>query len=259
MRGCVLIGVWGAGKTSVYRRTIARLVDQGCQSLIAMPQAATLTTHTYAPGSPHEHATAILSWLDSLTGFLEELDHRFQSSTLPGHRSAPEWTPTCVLEGLGFDAPVYGLPLARHTLLGIEHRLTALDLHLIVLRVPARRVRVQCVESTRAQRGPKWATYLERFGPDDDTRAEYIQRGQDRLLRWAHTSPLPLHVIDTDTGDWDAYARQVADLITAPGKATHDRHPPTEPTPATDADSPRASPGRPPSSSTRPRSATPIR
>lgn len=244
MKGCVLIGVWGAGKTSVYQRTMARLVDQGCQSLITLPQAATLTTHTYAPGGPHEHAASILSWLDSLTAFLEDLDHRFQASTLPGHRFAPAWIPMCVLEGLGFDAPVYGLPLARHALLDIEHRLAALGLLLVVLRVPAQRVRAQCVDATRAQRGPKWASYLERFGPDDQARAEYVQRAQDTLVRWAHSSPLPLHVIDTETGDWDAYARQVANLITSSSKAKHDQRRPIAPMPAAGADSPLASGGR---------------
>jgi hypothetical protein len=255
----VLVGVWGAGKTSVYERVNARLFDAGCQALISLPQAATITTHTYAPGGPHQHAAAILSWLDSLTGFLENLDYRFQASTLPGHRFAPAWTPTCVLEGLGFDAPVYGLPIARHALLSIEHRMAALGLHLVLLRVPAHRVRAQCVESTRARRGSKWAAYLEGFGPNDDARAEYVQQRQDRLLRWVRSSPLPLCVIDTDTGDWDDYARQVADLITLSGKAIHDRHRPTAPTSASDADNRRASRGLPRGSSTRPRSATPTR
>lgn len=253
----MLAGVWGAGKTSVYRRTIAQLVADGCQSLITMPQAATLTTHTYTPGDPHEQATGIRSWLDNLTAFLEDLDHRFQASTLPSHRFAPVWTPTCVLEGLGFDAPVYGLPLPRHALLAIEHRLAALGLHLVVLRVPGHRVRAQCVESTRVHRGPQWISYLERFGPDDQARADYIQHAQDSLLRWAQKSPLPLHLIDTVTGDWDTYAYRVAELITSPPKARHDQHRPSVPNAAAAADSPPASGDRRPASSTPRQSAAP--
>lgn len=214
MRGCVLTGVWGAGKTSVYKRTVAQLVKGGCESLVAMPQAATITTHTYSPGQPGDHATAILSWLDALTAFLEEIDRRFQASTLPRHRFAPAWTPTCVLEGLGFDAPMYGLPLNRADLRDLEHSLQALELHLVLLRVPDHRIRVQCVESTRLHRGAKWARYLERFGPTDAARAEYIQRAQDNLIRWAQTSPMPLYVVDTAAQDWDAYARQITRLLT---------------------------------------------
>lgn len=213
MRGCVLAGVWGAGKTSVYLRTVARLVKDGCQSLIAMPQAATITTHTYAPGQPHEHAANILSWLDALTAFLEEMDRRFQASTLPRRRFAPAWTPTCVLEGLGFDAPMYGLPLDRAVLRDLEKRLGALGVHLVLLRVPDHRIRVQCVESTRLHRGAKWARYLEGFGPTDSARADSIRHAQDNLMRWAQTSPLPLCLIDTATQDWDAYARQVTHLL----------------------------------------------
>lgn len=218
----MLAGVWGAGKTSVYQRSVARLVANGCQSLIAIPQAATLTTHTYAPGSTADHVTSIQSWLSNLAAFLDDLNRRFQASRLPNHRFAPAWTPTCVLEALGFDVPVYDLPLPREALLDIERCLAAIGLHLVVLRVPSCRIRAQCVESTRAHRGPKWTQYLNEFGPDDQTRAEHIERAQDRLLRWARTSSLPLHLIDTDTNDWDDYAREVTDLITGQQKATHD-------------------------------------
>jgi hypothetical protein len=210
----VLAGVYGAGKTSVYQRTVARLVKDGCQSLVSMPQAATITTHTYAPGQPHDHAANILSWLKTLTAFLEEIDRRFQASTLPHHRFAPAWTPTCVLEGLGFDAPIYGLPLDRALLRDIEQRLGDLGLHLVLLRVPDHRIRTQCVESTRLHRGPKWARYLESFGACDAARAEHIGRVQDELMRWAQTSPLPLSIIDTATQDWNIYAGELPTFST---------------------------------------------
>ncbi len=213
MRGCVLAGVWGAGKTSVYQRSLGRLVAAGCESLIAMPQAATITTHTYTSGAPHEHAAHILSWLDHLTAFLEETNRRFQASTLPKHRFASAWTPTCLLEGLGFDAPMYGLPISRDVLTSVEQRLAALGVHLVLLRVPDDRIRAQCVESTRHHRGPKWARYLESFGSTDARRAEHIRQVQAELIRWAQTSPLPLQVLDTTTQDWDAYSRHVAELI----------------------------------------------
>ncbi len=213
MRGCVLAGVWGAGKTSVYHRTLGHLVAAGCESLIAMPQAATITTHTYTPGEPHEHAAHILSWLDRLTAFLEETNHRFQASTLPQHRFAPAWTPTCLLEGLGFDAPMYGLPISRNALTSVEQRLTGLGVRLVLLRVPDDHIQAQCVESTRHHRGSKWARYLEGIGSTDAGRAEHIRQVQAELIRWAQISPLPLQVIDTTSQDWDAYARHVAELI----------------------------------------------
>ncbi|SFB64755.1 hypothetical protein SAMN05216266_1477 [Amycolatopsis marina] len=243
MRGCVLTGVWGAGKTSIYQRLAAQLIAQGCQSLITLPQAATLTTHTYAPGTPAKHAATIHSWLNNLTEFLEDLDHRFTSSSLPHHRFAGAWTPTCLLEGLGFDVPVYRLPLPRQSLIGIEHRLAAIRLRLVMLRVPTQQIFVRCIESTRVHRGPKWAAYVDSFGLNDAARTRYVEHAQDRLLRWAKTSPLPLHVLEVDTDDWDDHARALSDLITTPSQATrHQRHP-TAPTPATDAHSPRASTG----------------
>ncbi|MGH3763124.1 hypothetical protein [Actinophytocola sp.] len=97
---------------------MARLIGGGCQSLITLPQAATVTTHTYAPGDAADHAAGILSWLRNLTAFLDDVDRRFQSSGLPNHRFAHAWTPTCVMEGLGFDLPIYELPASRQAVLG---------------------------------------------------------------------------------------------------------------------------------------------
>ncbi|QUH06443.1 hypothetical protein HUO13_33340 [Saccharopolyspora erythraea] len=205
--------MWGAGKTSVYQRIVERLVDADCQSLIAMPQAATITTHTYTPGAPHEHAALILSWLDRLTAFLEETDRRFQASTLPRHRFAPAWTPTCVLEGLGFDVPMYGLPISREVVRNIETRLAALGVHLVLLSVPDDRIRARCVESTRQHRGPKWARYLEKFGATDAARSEHIRQVQAELIRWVQTSPMPRQVLDTAAQDWGSYASRVVRLI----------------------------------------------
>lgn len=241
MRGSLLAGVWGAGKTTVYQRCVGRLITDGCQSLIALPQAATLTTHTYTSGTASDHLAGIRSWLDNLTSFLEDLDRRFQASTLPSHRCAPTWTPTCILEGFSFDIPVYGLPIGRHSLLGIEHQLAAIGLHLVVLRVPNHRIRQQCIESTRAQRGPRWSAYIDGFGPDDRARTEYVERAQDRLMHWADTSPMPSHVIDVNANDWNDYANEISSLIMSPPKATHDGHHPNAPTPAAAAHSHRAS------------------
>lgn len=244
MRGCVLAGVWGAGKTSVYERVVARLITSGCQSMIAMPQAATVTTHTYGPGDEEDHALGIKSWLDNLTAFLGDVDHRFQRSALPSHRFASAWTPTCVLEGLGFDLPVYELPAPRNALLEIEHRLADIGLYLVVLHVPSSRIRDRCVEATRRNRGPRWTEYINAFGPDDPARAEHIRRAQDRLLHWALTSPLPLHVINVDAGSWDDHAREITNLIISPPRTTHAPRHPNAPTHAGAADSHLASPGR---------------
>lgn len=215
MRGCVLTGVWGAGKTTVYQRVVERLVADGCQALIAFPQAATITTHTYAPGDDHEHATGMRSWLDRLAGFLEDVDGRWAASTLAGHRFAPQWHPTCLLEGLGFDIPVYDLPVARSSLLCVERRLAALGLSLVLLRIPSDRILDVCLNDTRQHRSPKWTHFVEGFGADDAARAQHIDTVQNRLLEWVDTSPIPLHVIDSADQDWDQLAGRVLELITA--------------------------------------------
>lgn len=60
-------------------------------------------------------------------------------------------------------------------------------------------------------------------------------------MHWAQTSPMPSHVIDVKIGGWDDHADEIANLITSPLKATHDRHHPNAPMPAAAAGSHRAS------------------
>ncbi|MGJ7905513.1 hypothetical protein ACOQFL_03420 [Actinopolyspora sp. H202] len=181
-----------------------------------MPQAATITTHTYRVGNRHDQTAELLRWLDVLTCFLEDLDQRFQASTLPTHRFAFQWTPICLLEGVGFDLPLYELPVDRDQLWSHEQRLADLGVRLVVLRVPTTAILNQCLVSTRAYRGTKWGDYLQRFGTDDRERALCLDRLQRRLLEWAYSSPLPCHIIDSDDKDWDTHARRVCELISTP-------------------------------------------
>lgn len=209
----MLAGVWGAGKTTLMRACAARLAEHPCDHLIVVPQAATVTTHTYTHGSAVEQAASMSAWIENLTGHLEVVDAAWRASTLPGHRFAPQWEPTALVEGLGFDVPVYGLPLPREEMREREARLAALGLRLFVLAVPPERVREQCVRSTRLHRGPRWGAYLEALGVDDDARAARVARAQDALMRWATASPLPLTVLDVDPGGDERTARTVLTAI----------------------------------------------
>ncbi|MEU6190238.1 hypothetical protein [Nocardia sp. NPDC047038] len=222
MRGCVVVGVWGAGKTTVYQAVLTRLVAAGCESLIAMPQAATLTTHTYTDSDPAKQAEAMVEWIEHLTTFLCDVDRRFRTSTLPRHRFAAEWTPTCLLEGLGFDIAVYDLPVSRARLLDSERRMADSGLELVVLRVPPQRILHRCLRSTRTVRGPKWAAYVDGFGSTEQQRVDHIARAQDRLLRWVESSPMPSHIIDAGADDLAPAVAFVTELITSSQVTTRD-------------------------------------
>lgn len=56
---------------------------------------------------------------------------------------------------------------------------------------------------------------------------------------------MPVRVIDSGSGDWDRFAREVTRLITSPPKARHDQTHRTGPNPATSADSHRAAADQP--------------
>lgn len=253
MRGCVIAGVWGAGKTAIYRRVLSAIVSLGCDHLLALPQAASITTHTYRPGSPSEHAEALLSWLRTLSGYLDDVDTRFRASSLPRHRFAPCWTPTLLGEGLGFDVPVYELPVRRAALMAREEELARLGIDLVMLHVPRQAILQQCVVATRHHRGPRWARYLTRFGADDAAIASCIAERQDELLHWARTSPMPTHLISTGGGRWDDYAAQVTRVIIGSGRASLLRSPPSRPSGGAARDSQPPSSPRPPAPRTRSR------
>jgi hypothetical protein len=209
----VLAGVWGAGKTTLMRACATRLAAHPCDHLIVVPQAATVTTHTYTRRSAAEQAAGMGAWIETLTGYLEVVDAAWRASTLPGHRFAPQWEPTALIEGLGFDAPVYGLPLPREEMREHEARLACLGLHLFVLAVPPERIREQCVRSTRLHRGPRWGAYLETLGAADDARAARAAAAQDALMSWAAASPMPLTVLDADPDDYERTARTILTAI----------------------------------------------
>lgn len=251
MRGAVLAGVWGAGKTTIYRRVLTTLVSRGCDHLLALPQAASVTTHTYRPGNPREHGDALLGWLQKLGDYLHEVDTRFQASALPRHRFGVHWTPTLLAEGLGFDIPIYDLPLPRDELAATEERLAMLGIDLVLLQVPSPVIHQQCVISTRQHRGSRWARYLATFGADDTAITARIVARQDELLRWARTTPMRTHVINTQSQLWDDYAEHVTRVITGCGRASLSPPHPNRPTDAAASSSPAPSPDCPPAASIR--------
>lgn len=215
MRGAVLAGIWGAGKTSTYRRTLAALAGH-CDHLLALPQAATVTTATYTSGTPAQHADTVHTIAENLTTYLTSIETRWQASSLPRHRCAARWTPTLLLEAGPLDLPVYRHelgPVSRPRAAVTEQRLADLGIHLVMLNVPEQHVRAQCVESTRAQRSSRWDHYLRRFGEDDEQTAAAFIACQRELIEWVNTSPMPHTVIDTSDRAWDSYAAEVTELI----------------------------------------------
>ncbi len=215
MRGAVLAGIWGAGKTSTYRRTLTALASQ-CDHLIALPQAATVTTATYTSGTPAQHTDTIYAIAENLTTYLTSIETHWQASSLPQHRCAARWTPTVLLEAGHLDLPVYRHelePASRERAAVTEQRLADLGIHLVLLNVPEQCVRAQCVESTRASRSSRWDNYLRRFGEDDEQTATAFIARQRELTEWVNTSPMPHTVIDTSDRAWGSYAAEITELI----------------------------------------------
>ncbi|WP_066890772.1 hypothetical protein [Carbonactinospora thermoautotrophica] len=221
MNGVIIAGISGAGKTTLHRAVIAALAGAGRETLLAFPQAMTTTAHLHLAGDPAAHAAALLDWFHDAVAFAERVMHQATAGGLLTHpRYGRHWTPTLVLEGFIFDIPTHGYPIPRAAVRPLERRLAALDVTLVVLRVPPDHIQRQCVESTRRHRGERWAAHLDRLGRSDAERAAHFRRWQDDLLAWVADTPLPVVQLDTSPGRWDDYTRRIVDLFT-PSRHPH--------------------------------------
>lgn len=213
MTGVILAGISGAGKTTVHKMVTASLAAEGCQTLVAVPQAMTTTAHLHLAGSPARQADEVVAWLEEMTAFASCLTARARVGGLTVHREAARWTPAFVIEGFLYDIPLHDLEISRDRVAGVEQRLAGLGFTLVLLTVPPGRIQEQCVASTREHRGPGWEAHLGRLGATDAERAAVLAAAQRRLLRWAATSPLPVTEIDTSGRDWARASGAVTRII----------------------------------------------
>jgi len=215
MGGAVLAGISGAGKTTLFRRMGNAITSAGREIVITLPQAMTTTCHLHFNNQPGRQAVEVLSWCDSAISFAELVMNKALTGGLTTSKEnyPYQWNPMLLLEGACFDIPLHDFDIKRDEIRSFEHRLAALGVVLVFLRVPEERIQERCVQSTRAHRGIGWSAHLDQLGADDPARAAHFRAQQATLAQWVETSPMAKIVLDVTVLTIDAQVQTVMKTV----------------------------------------------
>lgn len=204
MRGLLLEGINGAGKTSVYKRAINKIASDTPDALVAVSQQYTQRLVDAQQRPPA--ASDVLSMYDPLLSYLAAQQKQFIESPFLRHPRASQIQPRFIMESTHLNCIVeFGLQMGME-LLQITNKMRALGARLVLLSVPDKQIRERCVESTRKWRSPGWMEYQKRIAQSDDE-LEVVFRDRQRLLSAAaRKAGLPMVEICTSAQNWDEIA-----------------------------------------------------
>jgi hypothetical protein len=215
IRGLIIEGISGAGKTTVLNRLRLMLarIPQEAHVVLTQQYTQRLVEHL----GPKKRPEDVVALLSDLLLPLETWSRRFEASVFADHPRRQTVEFTYVIETFHLNNLIEGGFAFDDDFRMIDRRVAALGARMAFLWIPVEDIRERSIESTRRHRGPKWLGYQEALAPDVDALTELYRRRQDRLLAMAKEGRVPIQIIDTRDIDWDRIAEDVYRVWQEPG------------------------------------------
>jgi thymidylate kinase len=205
MRGLILEGIVGSGKSSVLRSLKKQLTEQDGSSMV-------LSEHiTERPMEPLRSANLekSLSHLGQLVCLIKQINDIEQSV-----QKYPYPSVQFILERFHFS---HCLDIAGFekfdAFVEIDRQMESLGSKLVVLTLHEKLILDRSIVSTKKTRTEAWAKYLAQIADSDEGAAGYYKKQQDDFVSLCEKSEIPSMVVDTSNRDWDEVSFQVIDFL----------------------------------------------
>lgn len=202
MRGIAFAGVTGAGKSTLFARLGARLVqDNRCSPIVLRNALVQNTVLEVDETRAFDHLHRLLAAIEGLAVWERAASAVRQQLVV-----------LCESFGLNLFAE-RGLS-SESSFATLDERRAAAGIILVHLRFDDALLEERSVVSTRLHRGPGWARYLDRLGDGLGAQALHFRKRRDAVAAWfAHARP-PKVEVDTSTMAWDQLTTTLLRLVT---------------------------------------------
>ena len=202
MRGIILEGITGSGKSALLRALLRRWAETRRGPLwIATEHVTERVLEPLAGAS----AVTALAQLEAHLAHLARLAE-WDADAPRG----PATEALFALERFHFSVSGHIPGLADHEWGNLEDRLRDLGTTLVWCRLPPEAISARAVQDTRRQRAATWARWLDTLGNTDEERAEHFRHEQEHLAGLVARSRLPvIELVLCDPSPEDGLQRAV--------------------------------------------------
>lgn len=209
MRGVIIEGVTGSGKSATYER-LKRGFDQDSGLLLSQVFTQRLLEHL-----PRRSASDVLMLCDNYVSFLESIQALYESSVFVTHPRKESLRFSFIFESFHMNH-ILEFGLGDKQIFGpLEKRLRNIGTTVVMLKIPEDRILERSIRRTRQSRSARWLQYQMAFGMTDDELATRYKLQQRELEQWVVDSRLPHVVVDTSEEDWEQIAQTAARQLAA--------------------------------------------
>ena len=205
MKGLILEGIVGSGKSSILHSLRKHVVEDGASSLIL---DETLTERPMEP----LHSADVSRSLSHLTRLLQLIKdlHDLEASVQRSFQTGVRF----LLERFHFSHCLDIAGFERFAAYAeIDKQMMELGSKLVVLTVQEDLIRERSVVSTKKLRGESWSRYLTQISETEEGVAAYYAAQQEHFMALCHKSAIPSMAVDTSNRDWEEASFQIVDFL----------------------------------------------
>lgn len=190
MNGSILlvVGLWGAGKTRFIRNQVDVWNRSGVETLHRLGPSV-FSSKISRPVQDEFNFLNVC--LDEVHKISEE--RAAAERTLSGSSHKNRWLPRWIVDGLMFNAPLYGVEIDREAFLPAERLLSEMGAEIVLCHIQQSELEMQSYRHAGEVRGEKWTRYLDELAARESKNVvALLERRNAQLLKWAMTSPIPI-------------------------------------------------------------------
>ncbi|MBN3865708.1 hypothetical protein HCU66_26310 [Pseudomonas frederiksbergensis] len=211
MKGILLEGICGAGKTSVFRKLMQLTCKTAPDAFISISQqySQRMFEHIRPQISIHE----VLKMYEPLLTHLKSLDSQFKGSVFVKHPRRSNIEPKFLVESTHLNCIIEFSISKNPAIDKVTCEFSQLGGTVVFLTVPEDQILERCITSTRLLRSIGWAEYLKELSDNDNDLVEIMLARQATLRSYLEENKIRYVTINTGTKSWNHIARSCMKLM----------------------------------------------
>lgn len=200
MKGLILEGIYGSGKSSVMSSLKEKIGDIRSDSCLFFSEVFTQRMKEHLiDQSPRESLLPMKTLVDQIT----VLSALYAQSRMPNDKRREMFSLSYLFESFHLNAAVR-YNLEWEDIAEIDRNLSSEKCKVVFLKIPEDQIKARSIVMTRQTRDPEWSEYLQtHYKMLDDDLADKFMDMQRKMEALLGKTTMPVSILDTGNMNWD--------------------------------------------------------